>query len=131
MFLRLLCRRRDQYGYRLVNLRIQGRGNDGAGKVRRRKHLSDSDRHSAQQEGVDDPATPEECEPRHRLPAEQPENPLGFGYASTELQHPAPQGFAGSGRVPIADHDIWLTAAIRTSSRPASLISSATLSRGQ
>ena len=42
-----------------------------------------------------------------------------------------PYGVATSGRVPIADQDISLTGAIRTSSRPASVISSATLSRGQ
>jgi len=46
------------------------------------------ERHLGRQEGVDDPAAPEECQPRHRLPAENTEeDPLGLGNAGAEFQH--------------------------------------------
>jgi hypothetical protein len=118
------------------------------------KHLSDSGRHSAQLEDTNDPATPEQGEPTTGFQPSSPKNPMGLGHAGTELQHqigdhcerdhrcelpprssvptrPSSALFYASGRVPIADHDISLTEAIRISSRPAFAISSATLSRGQ
>jgi len=59
----------------------QACGNADADKPRRRKHLYEVERHPAERMGVDDPATPEQSKPRRRLLAEQPKDPLGFGYA--------------------------------------------------